>query len=497
MTSMTEPNSTLYLRVLSRQGVAVSGPAASFGPQGGTIGRAAGNALVLDDPERTVSRVHAQIVCRDGVWAVIDRGSNAMLCNDLPLGAGNEAPLSAGDRLHIGDFEVGVELRAAVPALEPAAPAAASRASDAAALADDPFADLLAGLVPSTPQPAPEAPAPAALADPSASAASASDPFADLFASASADADPLGSLAEFAEPAAQGIDFLLGPGAAAPGVDPLAQSPLADPLHGAGAATTDPLVALGLNAPPAPPAPPPIQDHLSVDQFGFVPPRVESAAPAPSAAPPSAALPFAARPDSEGYETELIAALMRGLHGMQPPVEALTPGLMERIGALLRTATEGTLQLLQARQELKREVRAQVTMIAAQANNPLKFSPTVEMALAHLLTPGVRGFMPAEAAMRDAYDDLRAHQFGIMAGMRAVLAQLFQRFSPEALEKKIAARTALDSLFSAGRKARLWNEFTVLYADLAREAENDFHTLFAQAFTAAYEAQMAQLKPRP
>ena len=41
-------------------------------------------------------------------------------------------------------------------------------------------------------------------------------------------------------------------------------------------------------------------------------------------------------------------------------------------------------------------------MIGAQANNPLKFSPTVEVALAHLLGPGVRGFMPAEAAIRRA-----------------------------------------------------------------------------------------------
>ena len=107
-------------------------------------------------------------------------------------------------------------------------------------------------------------------------------------------------------------------------------------------------------------------------------------------------------------DDELLAAFLRGLGSTHQTPEMLTPGLMERIGTILRSATEGTLQLLLTRQEFKREVRAEVTMIASQANNPLKFSPTVEVALAHLLGPGVRGFMQPEAAMRDAYNDLRA-----------------------------------------------------------------------------------------
>jgi FHA domain-containing protein len=196
----------------------------------------------------------------------------------------------------------------------------------------------------------------------------------------------------------------------------------------------------------------------------------------------------AASPDA------LLAALLRGLGSTHQMPELLTPGLMERIGVLLRAATEGTLQLLLTRQEFKRELRAEVTMIASQANNPLKFSPTAEVALAHLLGPGVRGFMPAEAAMRDAFDDLRAHQFGVMVGMRAALSQLIERFEPGELEKKIAAKSALDSLFAANRKAKLWDQFIALYAGIASEAEDDFHALFGKAFVAAYEEQMARLK---
>ena len=193
-------------------------------------------------------------------------------------------------------------------------------------------------------------------------------------------------------------------------------------------------------------------------------------------------------------EADLLAAFLRGLAATHQAPTSLTPELMERVGTMLRSATEGTLQLLLARQEFKREVRAEVTIIASQANNPLKFSPTVDVALAHLLGPGVRGFMPAEAAMRDAYNDLRAHQFGVMVGLRAALAHALARFEPAVLERKIAAKSKLDALFTASRKAKLWDQFVALYADIATEAEDDFHSLFGKAFLQAYEEQMARFK---
>jgi FHA domain-containing protein len=226
---------------------------------------------------------------------------------------------------------------------------------------------------------------------------------------------------------------------------------------------------------------------MTGEAIGAAPAASVPKAPPVAQAPPPTATP-AAPPDA------LLAAFLRGLGSTHQAPERLTPELMERIGVLLRSATEGTLQLLLTRQEFKRELRAEVTMIAAQANNPLKFSPSAEVALAHLLGPGMRGFMPAEAAMRDAFDDLRAHQFGVMVGMRAALAQVIERFAPAELEKKIAAKSALDSLFVANRKAKLWDQFIALYGGIASEAEDDFHALFGKAFLEAYEAQMARLK---
>jgi FHA domain-containing protein len=107
------------------------------------------------------------------------------------------------------------------------------------------------------------------------------------------------------------------------------------------------------------------------------------------------------------------------VHNLPPEALVLTPTLMRLLGRLIHEATRGTVDLLVARAALKREIRAEVTMIVTRENNPLKFSPSVEVALGHLLSPPARGFMESDRAMRDAYDDLRAHQFGFLAGMRA------------------------------------------------------------------------------
>lgn len=556
----------IHIAVITRQGApAGQAIAADFGPNGGTIGRADTNTLVLDDPDRTVSRVHAQVLCRDGQYFVIDRGSNPMQCNGVSLGSGKEAALTDGARLVVGSFELTVRVTAAAPpslAIPNTVLGGAAMAAPAAPSSDDPFADLLAGLAPPAAPAAAPAPTPAAalpdsllFPDPMESGsrnvqAAQIDPFANLLGPtpSSTPAAGLGALDDFSDlgaaPAhgkAAGIDELFGGmgGGGGIGGDPLALSPLADPLLQPNTASeADPLAALQHAAPRTPT---PRSDHVPIDQFGFTPPKaIEPPPPPPPPAPPPVAAPAPVQPlaqfdditgqpirisgpESSGRpaeslpppidiapapparraatpperiatDDELLAAFLRGLASTHQPPEMLTPGLMERIGSMLRSATEGTLQLLLTRQEFKREVRAEVTMIAAQANNPLKFSPTVEVALAHLLGPGVRGFMPPEAAMRDAFNDLRAHQFGVMVGMRAALAHVIGRFEPAELEKKISAKSALDALFSANRKAKLWDQFVSLYGGIASEAEDDFHSLFGKAFLEAYEEQMARLK---
>ncbi|HSI61221.1 MAG TPA: FHA domain-containing protein, partial [Ideonella sp.] len=100
----------ITLTVLSFNGQAADAPlSASFDELGGSIGRADTNQLVLPDPERSISRVHAQVVFRNGGYAVIDRGSNPISVNGKPVGNGREVPLPDGAQLQIGGYLLGVQ----------------------------------------------------------------------------------------------------------------------------------------------------------------------------------------------------------------------------------------------------------------------------------------------------------------------------------------------------------------------------------------------------
>jgi type VI secretion system FHA domain protein len=227
---------------------------------------------------------------------------------------------------------------------------------------------------------------------------------------------------------------------------------------------------------PEPPAPPPS------------PPRVPSPTPMLRPAVP---MPPAASDDA------LLAALLEGLGAPGLRIDALTPELMQLVGQLLRESTRGAVELLVARAALKREMRAEMTMIVARENNPLKFSPSVEVALQHLLGTPSPGFMAPAPAMRDAFDDLRAHQLGVMAGMKAALEGVLQRFDPQQLEGKLTRKSAINSLIPATRKARLWELFQELFGQISSEAQDDFDELFGRAFLRAYEAQLDRLHGEP
>jgi FHA domain-containing protein len=516
-----------------RGGAGGGGLAAEFDDGGGSIGRASSNLLVLDDPDRTVSRVHAQVLSRNGAFFIIDRGSNPLSHNGVSLGWGKEAPLANGDRLHIGSFELAVSdvNNGGGTSLLDDLPTGVGKSSIAQDDADDPFADLLSGL----------APAPAAAAKVTAAPAAPSffpDPMGlDTASLKPATFDPFGDLIDLERnggsatagggggsnggsnggvfdglpnASSSSIDDLFGLGSSTGGSDPLALSPLASPLFQPNTASSaDPLDALMGNGPKATMAS--RSDHVPLLQQAFSLPAASTPKPAQAPAPfspagiadavtaPSIKTPPKVQPAQAvaaqagtATDSELLAAFLRGVKSTHQMPTKLTPELMERMGAMLHTATHGTLQLLQSRQEFKRTVHSEVTMIVATANNPLKFSPTVEVALAHMLGPKIGGFMGAEDAMNNAYADLRAHQFGVMVGMRAALSHVLGLFTPDQLEKRLTQKSKLDEIFSASRKAKLWDQFCKLYAGIATEAEDDFHTLFGKAFATAYDEQMAR-----
>jgi FHA domain-containing protein len=240
----------------------------------------------------------------------------------------------------------------------------------------------------------------------------------------------------------------------------------------------------------------------------------QPAAATPAARPPAAAAappPAAAKPPEEPAEVDFVVgdtgemarsaladaaqaewaqALQKGLGTASA---GLTPQHAQRVGELLRAMTAGTLELLTARMVAKRELGAAATQLRTRENNPLKFSPDVDSALTHLLGPAERGFLEPRAAVAEAFDDLRAHQVALLAGMRAALDTVMSRFDPSALEQRLAPGGALENLIPANRRARLWSAYGEEYARIVGEIEDDFDALLGRAFLKAYQAQLQAL----
>jgi len=191
-------------------------------------------------------------------------------------------------------------------------------------------------------------------------------------------------------------------------------------------------------------------------------------------------------------------ALWRGfLEGAGIPVALTgppTPELLNAIGSMMKIAVEGIHRLISMRTVAKSEMHAEMTRIQMRGNNPLKFAPDAVAALQLLLQPPARGFLAGPAALRDAMVDLQSHQLGVNAGIRAALEAVLDRFDPVELESQLSARSVLDSLVPAHRRARLWELYLEHYRTVREEAQEDFHRLFGEAFLRAYDEQVRGLE---
>lgn len=451
---------------------------ANFDELGGKIGRAEGNTLVLPDPERGISRIHASISFQRGQYFICSHGSALpVYLNDQPLSNEQDAPIVVGDIIRIGEYVLQVMADEVQSAMvhEFAFNTKESlvrhdHASDGNSLnyEDDPFGINSKKVSSNNPPPD-------------------FDPFEDLFSEQNKLPNLEPSSPEFVdvlnpvpEPKEKGsgITEIISP-----------KNPLLNPS--ASSVSVDPLIALGDESSNNEVAKPSRRDDVP-ELKSSLPQRCteENASIAPSTINENTA----ATKSISNHE-ELLHAFLTGagVPNLAKSIE-LTPQLMYLIGQLLRESTQGTLDLLQARMLTKKEMRAEMTMIAPKENNPLKFSPNVEAALDHLLAPKVRGFMSPLQAMKDTYDDLRSHQFGFMAGMRAALSGVLERFNPVRLEQRLAQKKLIDSVFPVNRKAKLWSLFTERYGTISQEAQEDFHVVFGKEFLRAYEEQIAKLE---
>lgn len=458
------------------------------------IGRSSDAGWQIDDPDMFVSRAHCKISGgRDGYF-VTDTSSSGLFIDDSdsPLGTGRSARLQSGMRLRLGDYILYVEVQApggqaavsqAPPASRPMPERTAAASRAPASIGGDDFFSAKVEEEPRRPRPADlpdpfEQPVPGAYdrAANQRSSPAFDDPFSlDPVATPASDnpaasdrPDPFGfdqmparnGAAEPApKPSSFGDDFGFGPATTPSNGGSSAAQRESRPEKSQAAHPWDPPMPAA--APPPPPSRP------------IIPPKPVRAAPA---AGPS--------------EMALRSAFLRGM-GVE---EADFPGRdalaeMEKFGREYRLMLEGLIQLLRKRAEEKGSARVAQTVVGASEVNPLKFLPTVEDVIIALLSERSPGFLSGEAAISDAVRDLAQHHVRAWRGVQAALRRMIDRFDPAAIEEELKSNSAIGTLLSGGRGAKLWELYQKRHRDIAESAEKSFLGEIGADFRDAYEEE--------
>ncbi|WP_426178728.1 type VI secretion system-associated FHA domain protein TagH [Pseudomonas sp. TWRC1-2] len=413
------------------------------------IGRSSDNDWVLPDPERLVSSQHCVIQYKDGRYYLTDNSTNGVeLVNaGIRMRRGNSEPLQDGELIRIGDYEIQARIDFNVQAIDSQPFTGDSPNS---------FEALMGAVV--------NAPAPTPVIAPQFHGASSMDTLPDLFDFLTPTAVPPPTVADHV-PSEQ-HDFRPPTPVAMPVVEKPAPSASVIPEDWDVFGDTPAPVASS----PTPVAPPPVPPVMQS------PPVVEPVLPA-----------------ADSQQPDLLQAFLRGAGLDQLRLDkADACAQMESIGRSYRLMVEGLIDVLRARASLKGEFRMQQTMIRPAENNPLKFAPNADEALLLLLRHGNQAFMAPDIAVRDSFDDLRAHQLAVMAGVEAAIKHLLARFEPAQLEERMGKPGGLSSIFNGSRQAQYWQQFTELYSNISREAQEDFQDLFGREFSRAYEEHSAR-----
>jgi FHA domain-containing protein len=193
---------------------------------------------------------------------------------------------------------------------------------------------------------------------------------------------------------------------------------------------------------------------------------------------------------------ELRRAFETGLQAQLPAQSGeFNADTLRLIGALLRIAIVGTLDLMRARSAVKKEVRVEMTVIEPNDNNPLKLSPDVDIAIQYLFGRKFPGFLGPVDAMTESYSDLTSHQMGMVVGMRSAMEDMIRRFDPAKIEAEAAAKGVLSRISRTRSRSECWDAYCARYQGIADALGNDFQDFYAQAFIRAYEEEIAGCAP--
>jgi type VI secretion system FHA domain protein len=429
------------------------------------IGRGPDNDWVLPDPSKHLSKRHCVIAFGQGVWKVTGTSTNGTFVNrvDTPLERRAPHTLIDGDRLILGSYEIAV------------------------GVVDDDQPTL------GKAEPAPSRRRP---------------PFGDRVASEPREGEPRapGPLTpRLVPPTGRGE----APASASP-IQPVAFTLPIQPV-----AFTSPIQPVAFTPPPQernvfqwPPQPnndeavpnatstrssrPDSSEDWSLDDLARRSPmshEADLAKPPPARPDVQASMPGTVSPASTN--SDLFAEFLRGA-GIET-ISSSDPVLtMRQLGAAFRAMVSGVRHALIARSDVKREFRIGATQIRQRGNNPLKFSADDDDALNGLLSTGRRTEMGPAEAIADALMDIRMHELATMTAMQTAVRALVAGLGPNQIRDDQGGGLAL----LGNRKARAWDAYEALHAEVVRGLSDDFDSLFGKRFAQAYEQAMQELLTR-
>jgi type VI secretion system FHA domain protein len=233
-----------------------------------------------------------------------------------------------------------------------------------------------------------------------------------------------------------------------------------------------------------PPPPPPRSAPVAPARAARRAPAPAAVRPVPSSPPPRAAQP-------PGGDTEQLKALLdaAGIEGLDPSSEAA-----RTLGAMLRAAVGGMMEVLRARERMKDELRVRGTTFKVANNNPLKFSANVDDAFHNLFVKRNPAYLDPAAAFEDAFHDVRDHQAAFLAAMRLAFESMLSQLDPNRMQEDFDRQLKKGSILGVPAKLRYWDLYRDRYSDLAKDASGAFRTLFGDAFAKAYEEQLERLQ---
>ena len=488
----------LILKVVSyRQKLPPQEMEARFDQCGGTIGRADSNDLILLDPEKCISRKHAELAYNGGSYSLVDKSLAGTFVDgsEVPL-RGETIELRDGMRLNIGEYEVSVNI--------------ADEAKSVSAPFDDDLYSSVCGteLSSNIPSLSDDAARPDIFLD---------DDSIDSFPDAASGLDSLGGADPFGAnfPAQEEQDAI----AKMDHVSPFNEhfrppEPEQNPADGANEFSLDDLfndgpiddVRTDSAEPVLPEFPDPSPNGAQIENIpkdaNFEPANVPNDFRAPqepvdvSVSSPEYSMPQlnaenqppSQSPDLATIDSERLVKAFRDGVGLAPRDLSDTQSseeVMKLVGSIIRSMTGGIMTVLRGRAEMKSQVRLSMTTVRPVENNFLKFSASVDDALRVMLNPDRKGFLPPLEAIGNAIDDITDHQLALTAGTQAALVEMVKRFDPDHFAKPYKEGL----VFS--KKAKSWDNYAKRYKATSSQAIEEF---FSDEFIRAYEEQMTKLQ---